>query len=99
KQKGRREPARNAPVSSWIFSRLSVSGGQGFERVHEVGLFPREAAVGVRRPAEMAIGGAAAIDGLVQAQMLADGARRGAADQLGQFALQHRLVDLARAVQ
>ena len=49
--------------------------------------------------AEVAVGGGAGVDRPVQAQVLADGARRGAADQLRQGGFQLGRVDLAGAVQ
>ena len=46
------------------------------ERVGEIGPLPGEAAIGIRRAAEMAVGGGAGIDRPVEAEMLADAARR-----------------------
>ena len=64
---------------------------------HEVEPFPGEAAIGLGRAAEMAVGGGARIDRLVEAEMRADAARR-EIHQLLQHARQLLLVDLRGAV-
>ena len=62
------------------FAAMAVGGlGEALELAHQVGLFPGEAAVGVGLASEVAIGGGAGVDRLVQAQMLADRARAAAA--------------------
>ena len=51
------------------------SGESGPQITDQIRPFPGEAAIGVRGAAEMAIGGGAGIDRLVEAEMLADAAR------------------------
>src|SRR4051812_20132170 len=57
-------------------SNLSRSGEGGLEVRHQVGALPREAAVLLRRAAEMAVRRGAGVDRFVEAEMLADAARR-----------------------
>src|SRR6185437_7604416 len=56
--------------------REARSADRAAQRVGEVGLLPREAAVGVGRAAEMAVGRGARIDRPVELEVLADAARR-----------------------
>src|SRR5581483_12133236 len=67
--------------------------------VHEVGALPREAAVGLRLPAEVAVGRGARVDRPVEARVLADRPRRRPADKLRQHLLEPGRVDVVAAVQ
>src|ERR1700729_1529306 len=53
-----------------------VQSHRALQRVGEVGLFPREPALIVRRTAEMTVGRGSRVDRLVEIEMLADAARR-----------------------
>src|SRR6267154_1074901 len=66
------------------------------QRVDEVELLPREAAIGFRLAAEMTIGRGAHVDRLIEAEMGADAARR-QIEKLLQDVGQLVLVDLAGA--
>ena len=64
----------------------------------QVGLLPGEAAILVRRAAEVAIGRGATVDRLVQLERAAD-VGRGQAEQLRQQLFQLLLIDLTGAMQ
>src|SRR5438477_13199193 len=64
----------------------------------EIGLLPREAAVLVRRTAEMPVSGSAAIDRPVELERAADVGRR-ETEHLGQNLLELALIDFSGAVQ
>src|SRR3954454_11654291 len=66
------------------------------QRIDEIELLPREAAIGLRLAAEMAVGRGAHVDRLVEAEMGADAARR-EIEELLQEARKLVLVDLAGA--
>src|SRR3981081_1210105 len=66
------------------------------QRIDEVELLPREAAIGLRLAAEMTIGRGTHVDRLVEAEMGADAARR-EIEKLLQDVGQLVLVDLAGA--
>src|SRR5262249_23003289 len=63
-------PARVCP------RRDAPSGSDATQLIDEIGAFPGEAAIGLRRPAEMAIGTGSRVDRPVEAEMLANATRR-----------------------
>src|SRR5262249_39091649 len=77
--------------------RTTMSSRDAAQLVNEVGAFPGEAAVGFRSRAEMAIGGGPSIGGAVEAEMLANAARRQVHDFLKDL-FELRLGDLPRAM-
>src|SRR5262249_29264876 len=56
--------------------RRTGSAYRAEQRIDQIGLFPGEAAVGVGRTAEVAVRRGACIDRPIEAEMLADAARR-----------------------
>src|SRR3954470_19705612 len=87
--------AGTSPAMTW--SNLNNSAQRALELIGEIRLFPREAAILVGSAAEVAVGGRAAIDGLVELQRAAD-VGRGEPEHLRQNLLELALVDLAGAV-
>src|SRR5579859_8017502 len=73
-----------------------TSGKRRLQAVDQIQLLPREAAIGFRLAAEMAVSGGAGVDRLVEAEMGADAAR-GQIHQLLQHVGQLVLVDMAGA--
>ncbi len=69
--------------------------GQRPQRIREIGLLPREAAVRFGRASEMTVGRGASVDRAVEAQMFADRPGRRAANHLRQHCLELRRIDLA----
>src|SRR5579875_3138180 len=65
---------QSASLISATLKSSAISEGS-LQLSGKIGFFPREAAIGLRRPAEMAVSGGAHIDRLVEAEMGADAAR------------------------
>src|SRR5690606_21942674 len=86
-------PAPRSTLSLRGEGRAEMPG----ELVREIGALPREPAVLVYRPAEMAIGCRARVNRAQQAEVLADAAR-GQPDRFAQHAAELVLVDLSGAV-
>jgi RimJ/RimL family protein N-acetyltransferase len=110
---GARRDARVRPEVGLFWALRPSAQGSGFateaaaalmayardELLDQVGLFPGEAAFVVGLAAEVAVGRGAGVDRAVEAEVFADGARRGAADHLRQGQFQLGRIDFAGAVQ
>ena len=68
-------PSSVADVVSDMTRSSRRLSDRALQLVDEIRLFPREAAVGIRLAAEMAIGGGARIDRPIELEMLANAAR------------------------
>src|SRR6266700_2489426 len=82
-------------MRSDLLHTLSACGAA--QLVDEIGSLPGKAAIGLRRAAEMAVGAGSRIDRPVEAEMLANAARR-QVHHLAEQLFQPRLGDLAGAV-
>ena len=89
--RGRGRGRTAGPAAASAAARLRRSAPErGFQRRHQIGLFPGEGAqLGIRLAAEMAVGRGRHVDRPVQVQVLADAARR-QVHQLAQRLLQLR---------
>src|SRR5690606_3413105 len=89
----------DAPRCKGMLAAPLPERATGAARQPAAPLFPAGSSAAYRSPAARALSASTRSALPHENPPSASGARRGAADQLGQFALQHRLVDLARAVQ
>src|SRR5215831_3661849 len=87
----------DASASDTLGEARAVSTRSAAQLVDEIGTFPGKAAVGLGRTAEMTIGAGSRIDWPVEAEMLANAARREIHDLVEEL-FEPRLSNLARAV-